>query len=96
MAADEALATATPACLGRDALTPGIVHAAAAQIRMPVVCVYGEVDTSPDPWGEAAYFKGSTDVTLNVVPGSAHCHNVASSRRAHWQRLNRWVDSFAP
>lgn len=89
--ADEALAGETPSCLGRDALTPGIVHAAAAAIAAPVLVVHGEVDTSPDPWGEPAYFRRSRDVTLHVVAGSAHCHNLASTRRDHWARLDRWI-----
>jgi pimeloyl-ACP methyl ester carboxylesterase len=92
--ADEALATATPSCLGRDALTPGIVHAEAAAIAVPVLVVHGVVDTSPDPWGEIRFFKGSQDVTLSVLEGSAHCHNFAATRRQHWTRLNRWIDSL--
>jgi len=93
--ADEALGTRTPSCLGRDALTPGIVHGAAAQIRVPVMVVHGMVDTSPDPHGEMAYFKGSTQLALNVLEGSAHCHNLATTRRLHWQRLDRWIDSLS-
>jgi pimeloyl-ACP methyl ester carboxylesterase len=92
--ADEALATETPSCLGRDALTPGIVHAAAAQIAVPVLVVQAVVDTSPDPWGEIGFFKGSRDVTLSVLEGSAHCHNFATTRRQHWERLDRWIDSL--
>jgi pimeloyl-ACP methyl ester carboxylesterase len=92
--ADEALGTETPACLGRDALTPGIVHTVAAQIEVPVLIVHGVIDTSPDPWGEVRFFAGSRDVTLSVLGGSAHCHNLAASRREHWSRLNRWIDSL--
>jgi len=94
--ADEATATPTPSCLGRDALMPAIVHQAAAQIAVPVMVVHGVVDTSPDPWGELAYFKGSKDLTLSVLEGSAHCHNVATTRREHWRRLDRWIESLRP
>lgn len=93
--ADVVLATPTPACLGRDALTPGIVHDAAAAITVPVFVAYGVVDTSADPYREPAYFKGSSDLTLNIVEGSAHCHNFATTRRRHWQRLDRWIDSLS-
>jgi pimeloyl-ACP methyl ester carboxylesterase len=94
VAADEALGTETPSCLGRDALTPAIVHTAAAQITVPVLIVHGVVDTSPDPWGEVRFFAASQDVTLSVLDGSAHCHNLAASRREHWSRLDSWVDSL--
>jgi pimeloyl-ACP methyl ester carboxylesterase len=91
--ADEAVRSPTPACLGRDALTPGIVHAASASIAVPVFVLQGIVDTSPDPWGEPAYFKGSTDVTLHVLAGAAHCQNFATTRVQHWSRFDRWIDS---
>jgi pimeloyl-ACP methyl ester carboxylesterase len=96
VAADENTATATPSCLGRDALTPGIVHTESAAITVPVLVVHGVVDTSPNPWGEVPYFEGSNDVTLSVLEGSAHCHNLAATRRLHWKRLNRWIDSLLP
>jgi len=49
-----------------------------------------------DPWGEPAYFRGSKDVTLHILDGSAHCHNLAGSRRDYWVRLDRWIDSLRP
>jgi pimeloyl-ACP methyl ester carboxylesterase len=88
---DEALGGPSPASLGRDALTPGIVHDAAARISCPVFIYHGEVDTSPDPQAEAAYFPASASVTVFVHQGSAHCHNFASTRRAGWQALDDWI-----
>ncbi|ARS26847.1 alpha/beta hydrolase [Sphingomonas sp. KC8] len=93
VAADEAAGTPTPSCLARDALTPQIVHDASAAIATPVFVLHSIVDTSPDPWGEAAYFKGSKDVTLSVLEGAAHCQNFATTRREHWERLDRWIAS---
>lgn len=92
--ADEADGSTTPSCLGRDALTPGIVHEAAAAIRCPVFVLYGEVDTTPDPHGEVPFFKGSADVTLVVLKGAAHCHNFAARRHEFFDRFNRWIDSI--
>jgi pimeloyl-ACP methyl ester carboxylesterase len=89
--ADEAQRSLSPSCLGRDALTPGIVHAAAASITCPVFIQHGEVDTSPDPQAEAAYFTSSPSVTVFVLKGSAHCHNFAATRRAGWQALDDWI-----
>ncbi|MDB5685476.1 MAG: hypothetical protein JWR77_65, partial [Rhizorhabdus sp.] len=91
--ADEADRSATPSCLGRDALTPGIVHAAAAAIRAPIFVLHSVVDTSPAPHKEVTYFTGSDDVTLSVLQGAAHCQNFATTRREHWERFERWVDS---
>ena len=92
--ADEACATRTPACLGRDALTPGIVHMASAAIISPVFVMHSDVDTSPAPHGEAAFFTGSRDVTLMVLEDTAHCHNFATLRHRLWDRLDRWIDSL--
>jgi pimeloyl-ACP methyl ester carboxylesterase len=89
--ADEAQRSLSPACLGRDALTPGIVHAAAASITCPVFLQHGEVDTSSDPHAEAAYFSSSSSVTAFVLEGSAHCHNFAATRCTGWQALDDWI-----
>ena len=91
--ADEANSSLTPSCLGRDALTPGIVHAASAAITVPVFVMHADIDTSPDPWGEVAFFRGSRDVTLMVLEDSAHCHNFAGLRHKLWERLDRWIIS---
>jgi len=88
---DEAAGSTTPACLGRDALRPGIVHAESALVTCPVFLVHGVVDTSPAPHREPAYFTGSCDVTLMVLQGSAHCHNFAGTRRVLWDRLDAWI-----
>ena len=91
--ADEANCSLTPSCLGRDALTPGIAHDAAAAITVPVFVMQSDTDTSPDPWGEPAYFRSSRDVTLMVLEDTAHCHNFATLRHKLWQRLDRWIES---
>lgn len=89
--ADEAAGSATPATLGRDALTPGIVHAAAARITVPVLVVQSEIDTSPAPEKEPGYFSASPDVELQRVPNAAHCQNFASTRLEHWRALDEWI-----
>ena len=91
--ADEAQRGLSPACLGRDALTPGIVHAAAASITCPVLILHGVVDTSPDPYAETAYFGLSAKVDVAVLADSAHCHNFASSRVTGWQTIDHWIAS---
>ena len=90
--ADEASGSTTPSCLGRDALTPGIVHDAAAKITVPVLIVQSVVDTSSAPGREPAHFTGSPDVELQIVDDAAHCQNFASTRVRHWADLNQWIE----
>ncbi len=92
--ADEADGSLTPACLGRDALQPGVVHQAAAEIACPVFVMHGAVDTSPRPHAEVGYFRASPDVTLMVLPETAHCHNFATLRHRLWDRLDSWISSL--
>ncbi len=92
--ADEAAGSTTPACLGRDALRPGIVHDASAAVTVPVLIMHGSVDTSPNPHGEIAFFSGSDDVALMRLPETAHCHNFATLRRRLWDRLESWIAAF--
>jgi pimeloyl-ACP methyl ester carboxylesterase len=93
--ADEDHGSATPAGLGRFALTPGIVHQEAASITVPVLVVQSEIDTSPTPQKERGYFSSSSDVELQTLKNAAHCQNFASSRAEHWRDLNGWIDRTA-
>lgn len=90
--ADEANGSTSPACLGRDALTPGIVHDASAQIAVPVLIVQSEIDTSPAPEREPSYFSKSAIVDLQILNNAAHCQNFASKRKLHWTQINDWID----
>jgi pimeloyl-ACP methyl ester carboxylesterase len=89
--ADEANGSATPASLGRCALTPGIVHEAAARITVPVLVVQSAIDTSPAPENELTYFSASANVALQRLESAAHCQNFASTRAQHWSDLNDWI-----
>ena len=66
---DDARAGLTPANLGRAAMTPGIVAPEAAQIDCPLLLLYGEVDTSPDPHAEVGFYRACRDITLVVSAG---------------------------
>ncbi len=90
--ADEAHASTTPVTMGRDALTPGIVHQAAASISVPVLVVQSVIDTSPTPEKEPGYFSASPAVELQILEGAAHCQNFAGTRERHWAQLNNWID----
>ncbi len=88
---DDARTSLTPANLGRDAMTPSIVSADAATLDCPLLLLFGDVDTSPDPHAEVAFYRASRDITLVLLRGSAHMHNYASTRRDGWQRLEGWL-----
>lgn len=74
------------------AAVPGITADEAALIDVPVFLGYGVVDVSPEPRAEARFYRRSPDITTVVLPSSAHCHNMASSRHRLWNRLLSWVD----
>lgn len=73
------------------AMIPGVVAEHAAQIDVPVLIGYGAVDVSPEPRAEARMYRNSPDITTVVLAGSAHCHNMASSRQRLWRRLLTWA-----
>jgi pimeloyl-ACP methyl ester carboxylesterase len=73
------------------AMIPGVVAEHAAQIDVPVLIGYGAVDVSPEPRAEARLYRNSPDITTVVLAGSAHCHNMASSRHQLWGRLLTWA-----
>lgn len=93
VAADDAQQSNTPASYGRSAILPGVVEAEAAAITTPIFLHYAAVDVSPDPHREVAYFRGSQSVTLTLLPGSAHCHNFATTRVRSWDDLDRWISA---
>jgi len=73
------------------AMIPGVVAEHAAHIDVPVLIGYGAVDVSPEPRAEARLYPSSPDVTTVVLAGSAHCHNMSSSRHQLWRRLLAWT-----
>lgn len=73
------------------AMIPGVVAEHAASIDVPVLLGYGVVDVSPDPRAEAGFYRSCPDITTVVLADSAHCHNMASSRRRLWRRLLDWA-----
>lgn len=90
--ADEENASRSPATLGKLALTPKVMHADAARIKVPVLIVHSELDTSPSPDKEPAYFSSAASTELQILPNAAHCQNFAGNRAQHWADLNDWID----
>lgn len=95
VAADASAAKSVVPRVFGTAMIPGIVAEHAARIDVPVLVGYGIVDVSPDPRAEAGLYRSSQDITTLVVAGSAHCHNMASSRHRLWRRLLAWAATVA-
>jgi pimeloyl-ACP methyl ester carboxylesterase len=72
-------------------LSPGVVAEEAARVAVPVLVAVGERDVVPDPQAEAGAYSSSPEVTLYVLPKSAHMHNFAGTRRLLWDELDAWA-----
>ncbi len=88
---DDQHAGLTPVTLALAALTPGAVTREAAAIGCPVMLLYGEVDVSPDPQREAAFYPLASQSTVTLIGCAAHMHNMASSRLQVWQAMDAWL-----
>ena len=87
----EQTTTVVPRLAAAQSTVPWFAAEAAAAVDVPVFLSYGEVDVSLAPYEEPKYFTGSNDVTLYVLRGSAHCHNMATTRLQQWRRLEQWL-----
>lgn len=90
MLADDALCVVTPASIGHDSIRMHIVRDEAGRIDVPVYICLGERDVSPAPHAEPALYGSSRDITLHILPHSAHCQTFASTRHQMWNRMHHW------
>jgi pimeloyl-ACP methyl ester carboxylesterase len=95
IAEDDRRASAWPRQSYVGALMAGHSASYAARVTVPVLIGFGEHDVPEHPHDDVAFYGASRDVTLMVLPGSAHCHNFAGTRAVLWDRLADWADSFA-
>jgi alpha-beta hydrolase superfamily lysophospholipase len=91
IAADTAAQVPVPTLLAARTLSADVCTQAAAAIDVPVFLGIGERDTVAAPRDEPRYYGACPDITLYVLPRSAHCHNFASTRAQLWDRLLRWI-----
>ncbi|SHN15675.1 alpha/beta hydrolase [Cryptosporangium aurantiacum] len=92
IAADDAAESRVPVRAASEVTTPGYVQRYAAQVDVPVFLGLGAgLDVSPDPHLEPGGYRATGDIEVYLVPGSHHCHNFASERRALWNRIAAWV-----
>jgi pimeloyl-ACP methyl ester carboxylesterase len=79
------------AVVGLTSMIPGSVAREMAAVDVPVFLGLGEHDIAGDPQRIPACFTGSPDVTLYVLPGAGHNHNVAPDREVLWDRFATWA-----
>jgi alpha-beta hydrolase superfamily lysophospholipase len=92
IAADDAHVSRLPAQANAEVISPGFVAGHADRIDVPVFLGLGASrDVSPDPHAELANYRASSDLSLYLVAGSAHCHNMSSNRHALWDRIASWI-----
>jgi pimeloyl-ACP methyl ester carboxylesterase len=93
---DMALAAASSrllALVGMTAIVPGSVQPELDELRLPIFAALGEHDLG----GTLAVLPGQLpacgDLTLFLLEGAGHIHNVAVNRRLLWDRVARWATS---
>lgn len=79
--------------LGLTAMVPGASARELAAIDVPVFLGVGDDDITGPPHRIPADFPNARDVTLFVLEGSGHAHNVAPRRAVLWDRIAAWVRS---
>jgi Serine aminopeptidase, S33 len=90
IAADDADAVRWPRQSYVDALAAGYSARFAAQLDCNVFIGFGDHDVPPTPHTDVAFYSQSPDVTLYILPNSAHCHNFATTRTQLWDRIGLW------
>jgi pimeloyl-ACP methyl ester carboxylesterase len=75
-------------------MVPGSARDASARIDVPVFIGVGERDIAVGHHAIPAEFPASRDVTLSVLPGAGHNHNVEPGRERLWSRIARWADGL--
>jgi pimeloyl-ACP methyl ester carboxylesterase len=91
VAADDAEAVRWPRQSYVDALLVGYSAGFAAQLDCSVFVGFGDHDVPPVPHHDVAFYTGSDDVTLYILPDAAHCHNFATTRTQLWDRISLWA-----
>ncbi len=67
----------------------------AANVRVPVLLIYGEQDVTAEPLDDVGMFRSAPSVSLLVVPGMGHNHSLANSRAIAWRRLELFAAEVA-
>jgi alpha-beta hydrolase superfamily lysophospholipase len=82
------------ALAGLSSMIPGSAGPELGAVEVPVFLGLGSLDLTDDAHGVPAQFPASKDVSLFVLEGSGHNHNVAANREQLWDRLAQWARSI--
>jgi pimeloyl-ACP methyl ester carboxylesterase len=96
---DVALANASSrllALVGMTAIVPGSVQPELDELRLPIFVALGEHDLAGKLDVLPAQLPACRDLTLYVLGGAGHNHNVAHNRQILWKRVMRWAASVSP
>jgi len=94
---DVALAGASSrllALVGMSAIVPGSVQPELDQIRVPIFAALGEHDLAGTLDVLPSQLSACGDLTLFLLEGAGHNHNVAVNRQLLWDRVARWAVSI--
>jgi pimeloyl-ACP methyl ester carboxylesterase len=80
--------------LGLSSMIPGSLRPDIDAIDVPVFVGVGEHDIAGPPREIPAAFTGSNDITLFVLPGAGHNHNVHADRAVLWDRAVAWMQTI--
>jgi pimeloyl-ACP methyl ester carboxylesterase len=76
---------------GLTSMLPGATDGAKEVIVVPVFLGFGDDDLTNEFVACVALYKSARDITLFVLPESAHCHNQSPHRTVLWDRLAHWA-----
>ena len=84
------------ALVGLSSMIPGSYGAELATIDVPVFLGLGSADLTDATHEVPSQFPASRDISLFVLAGAGHNHNVAANREQLWERLARWARAVLP
>jgi pimeloyl-ACP methyl ester carboxylesterase len=76
-------------------MIPGSARRAAAAIEVPVFIGVGEHDIATHHRLIPNEFLASADITLFILGGAGHNHNVEPGREELWERVTIWAAQLA-
>ena len=79
------------ALVGFTTMVPGAGADVLARVDVPVFLGVGGLDITGDPRAIPAELPACEDITLYVLAGSGHNHNVDADRARLWDRIAGWV-----